>query len=447
MPKLFGTSGVRGIINEEITPEKVLKLARALGSYLGNSGTVILGKDPRTSSDIIESIISSGLLASGCSIKKLGVVPTPVVGFSCRNLEVDAGIMITASHNPPQYNGVKFFDSNGMAYTPEKESKIEEIYSEQKTRNASWNEIESVETTDVARDYMIEIVNAVSVNKKFKVVIDCANGAASRITPYLLEDIGCKVITLNSQLDGTFPGHDPEPTETNLRELSKIVRSTKADLGLAHDGDGDRIAAVDEKGEFVKPDKLLALVSSYAADKFGGKIITTVDASRIIDEQVEKSGGEIVRTKVGDVSVAQEMESQEASFGGEPSGTWIFGDVHLCPDGVLGGLRILEILSKSEKTLSELISEIPDYPVKRAKVSCSNNEKENKMKKVKKEAPNTFENIVNSLDIDGLRLEFESGAWVLIRPSGTEPYIRITAEANSEDEVKSLVSKSKKILR
>ncbi|KXA99011.1 phosphoglucosamine mutase, partial [candidate division MSBL1 archaeon SCGC-AAA261C02] len=298
MPKLFGTSGVRGIINEDFTPETVLRLARALATSLENSGTIVIGKDPRTSSDLIEDIITSGLLAGGCSVKKLGVVPTPVVGFAARNLGADAGIMITASHNPPEYNGVKFFDSSGMAYTPDKESEIEEIYFEERFESVEWSEIKDVSSTTILREYMQDISKVVDVDKKFKVVVDCANGAASQVTPYLLEGLGCEVITLNSQLDGTFPGRPPEPVKENLQELCKIVKSTAADIGLAHDGDGDRIAAADENGHVVEGDKLLALASAYAVQKFGGKIVTTIDASKVVDEQVIEAGSEVVRTKV-----------------------------------------------------------------------------------------------------------------------------------------------------
>lgn len=447
MPELFGTSGVRGVINKDFPPEIALKLAKSLATSLNGSGTIVIGKDPRTSSDLLEDIITSGLLAGGCSVKKLGVVPTPVVGFACRTLGVDAGIMITASHNPPQYNGVKFFDSSGMAYAPDKESEIEDIYFGEKYESVEWNEVKNASSVEIVRDYMREISSAVKIGKKFKVVIDCANGAASQVTPYLLEELGCEVVTLNSQLDGTFPGRPPEPTKDNLGELCKLVESTEADLGLAHDGDGDRIAAVDENGCVVEEDKLLALVGSYAARKFGGKIVTTVDASKVVDEQVDKAGGEVVRTKVGDVSVAQEMKSQGSIFGGEPSGTWICGDVHLTPDGPLAGIRILEVMDDSGKTLSELVEKIPSYPVRRAKIDCPNKEKEKVMQNVKERAPQVFKDIIETLTIDGLRLKFKDGAWILIRPSGTEPYIRITAEANNEDRVKTLIDEAKKLLQ
>lgn len=447
MSRLFGTSGVRGIINEDFTPEIALKLARSLATSLGNSGTIVVGKDPRTSSDLIEDIITSGLLSGGCSVKKLGVVPTPVVGVAARSLGADAGVMITASHNPPEYNGVKFFDSSGMAYTPDKESEIEEIYFGEKSGSVEWSEIGDVSSITILQEYIREISEVVGVNKKFKVVVDCANGAASLATPYLLGGLGCEVITLNSQLDGTFPGRPPEPAKENLQELCKIVKLTDADLGLAHDGDGDRIAAVDENGRVVEGDKLLALASAYAVQKFGGKIVTTVDASKVVDEQVTKVGGEVVRTKVGDVSVAQEMKSQEATFGGEPSGTWICGDVHLCPDGPLAGVRILEMVDDSGETLSKLVDGVPSYPVHRAKIDCPNEEKEKVMQSVEEQAPQVFKNIVEKLALDGIRLKFADGAWILIRPSGTEPCIRVTAEADDEDRAKSLVEETKQLLQ
>ncbi|KXB00285.1 hypothetical protein AKJ42_01295, partial [candidate division MSBL1 archaeon SCGC-AAA261C02] len=179
----------------------------------------------------------------------------------------------------------------------------------------------------------------------------------------------------------------------------------------------------------------------------GGKIVTTIDASKVVDEQVIEAGSEVVRTKVGDVSVAQEMESQEANFGGEPSGTWICGDVHLCPDGPLAGIRILEMIDDSGKTLSELVDGVSSYPVRRAKIDCPNKEKEKVMQSVEEQAPQVFGDIVEKLTLDGLRLEFEDGAWLLVRPSGTEPYIRVTAEADDEDRAKSLVGEAKQLLQ
>lgn len=204
--KLFGTSGVRGVINKDVTPELAIDLGLALATHLKNSGTIVVGKDPRTSSDMLESCLVSGLLSGGCDVKRLGIVPTPAVSFAARLLNADSGIMITASHNPPEYNGMKFWNSDGMAYTPEQETKIEKIYSSKKLNFASWNKIGNFEAVDVLPNYIDEMTNRVSLRRGYKVVLDCGNGAGALVTPYLLQKLGCKVITLNSQVDGFFPG-------------------------------------------------------------------------------------------------------------------------------------------------------------------------------------------------------------------------------------------------
>lgn len=446
MTNLFGTSGIRGVIPESISPKLALDLGKALAAHLENSGEVVIGRDSRTSSVMIEDSFSAGLISCGCTVKKLGLVPTPAVGTAVRRFEMDAGVMITASHNPPEYNGLKFFSSSGMAYTPAMEAELEEMYSKEKFEFASWNGVGDVSSADIMEGYINEISEAAELDRKFKVAVDCANGATSIVSPYLLERLGCEVVTVNSQPDGTFPGHPPEPVGENLRDLCKIVRSVKADVGLAHDGDGDRIAAVDERGRVLPGDELLAIMGAYAVGNFGGKVVTTVDASKIVDEQVSSAGGEVVRTEVGDVSVAREMKSLGAYFGGEPSGALICGDVHLCPDGPLAGARLLEVMAELGKPLSQASGEIPSYPVIRSKVSCPNDRKSKAMEIVKEQFPSKFKGVSEILTIDGVRLEFKDRSWVLIRPSGTEPYIRVTAEADREERAKSLVDGAKEIL-
>jgi len=435
MGKLFGTSGIRGVVNEDITPELALDLGLALATYLGNSGTVVIGKDPRTSSDMLESCLVSGLLSGGCDVKRLGVVPTPVVGFATRRLGANAGIMITASHNPPEYNGIKFWGSDGMAYTPEQEAKVEAIYFSKKLKPVAWDKIGKVEVADILPEYIDEMASAVSLKRSYKVVVDCGNGAGAVVTPYLLRKLGCKVITLNSQLDGFFPGRGLEPTPENLQELCTVVKSLGADVGFAHDGDADRIAAVDEKGRAAEPDKLLALISAHQVKNKGEIVVTTVDASNIIDESVSARKGKVIRTKVGDVSVAAEIKKRGAIFGGEPSGAWIFPMIHFVPDGPLAAAKILELLDSTEKRLSELLDELPEYPTVRKKVACPNEKKPVVMKKFKARLRKEFKGISDVLTIDGIRFSFKDSSWALVRPSGTEPYVRITAGGKNSGKI------------
>jgi len=446
MGKLFGTSGIRGVVNKDLRPELALDLGLALATYLGNSGTVVVGKDPRTSSDMFESCLVSGLLSGGCDIKKLGIVPTPAVSFAARSLGANAGVMITASHNPPEYNGIKFWSSDGMAYRPEQEAKVEAIYFAKRLKSVPWDKIGKVEAADILPEYINEIANAVSLKRSYKVVVDCGNGAGAQVTPYLLRKLGCKVITLNSQLDGFFPGRKLEPTAENLQELCTVVKSLGADLGLAHDGDADRVAAVDEKGRVAEPDKLLALISANQVRKKGDIVVTTVDASGTVDECVGAKG-KVIRTKVGDVSVAAEIKKRGAIFGGEPCGAWIFPEVHLVPDGPLAAAKILELLESAGKQLSELLDELPEHPTVRKKIACPNEKKATVMKKFETRLRRKFKGISDVLTIDGIRFSFKDGSWALVRPSGTEPYIRVTAGGKKEKNVEKIAENAAKILK
>jgi len=434
-------------VGDQLTPELALDIGLALATHLGGEGSVVLGKDPRTSSDMLESCLTSGLLSGGCDVKRLGIVPTPAVSFAVRRLNAKAGVMITASHNPPEYNGIKFWGSDGVAYAPKQEGAIERIYFGKRMKPVAWDRIGKVGAVDVLPSYIDELAGAVKLKRGHKVVVDCGNGAGSLVTPYLLRKLGCEVVTLNSQLDGFFPGRGLEPSPENLEELCNVVKSLGADIGLAHDGDADRIAAVDEKGRVAEPDKLLALISAHQARKKGDVVVTTVDASGTVDERVGAKKGKVVRTKVGDVSVAAEIRKRGAIFGGEPCGAWIFPEVHLVPDGPLAAVKILELLDFTGRRLSELLDELPEHPTVRKKITCPNGKKAATMKKFEARLRREFKGISDVLTIDGIRFSFTDGSWALVRPSGTEPYIRVTAGGKKEKIVEKIAGKATKILK
>ncbi|WP_461462071.1 phosphoglucosamine mutase [Methanobrevibacter sp.] len=427
--KLFGTSGIRGEIGSEVTSELALNVGKSLGYYLGGEGTVVLGYDTRTTSKMLEHAITAGLVESGIDVIKIGMVPTPLVGYTTEKLSADAGVMITASHNPSKYNGIKLWNNNAMAYTPEQEKTIEDIYLNKKYENVSWDRIGSIEeNNEIQETYIEDLLTMVNIEPGFKVVIDCASGAGSELSPILFRRAGCDVITLNSQVDGFFPGRNPEPNDANLTSLKKVVKATGANLGIAHDGDADRMMAVDETGKVVDFDKLLALMAA----EFGGTVVTTVDAGLVMDVELEKVGGKVLRTPVGDVAVADAIIKNNASFGGEPSGTWLYPDFCMCPDGLLSGIRLANIVSH-KGPLSKLLSKMDDYPNIREKVTCSTEEKAIIMENMEEEMKNAFDDIKEVNNIDGVRLSLNDGSWVLVRPSGTENYIRITLESPDED--------------
>ena len=427
--KLFGTSGIRGKVGAEVNANLALNVGKSLATYLKNEGTVVIGYDTRTTNKMLEQAIVAGLMEGGINIIKLGMVPTPLVGYATIKLGANAGVMITASHNPSQYNGIKLWNPNGMAFTPNQEAEIEKIYNYKAYGNVSWEFIGSVtHNSEIKKQYVNYLLDAVNIEKKLKVVIDAASGAGSELSPIIFRKAGCEVTTLNSQVDGFFPGRNPEPNAANLQNLMKVVVATGADLGIAHDGDADRMMAIDEKGNISEFDKLLAIISK----NFGGTVVTTVDAGLCMDEAMKEVNGNVVRTKVGDVAVAESIIENDATFGGEPSGTWVHPDFCMCPDGLLSGLRIAEIVSK-EGPLSELLEKIPSYYSIREKITCSKEDKVRLMKSMKELLTNEFDDIKEINSIDGIRLTFEDGSWVLVRPSGTEDYIRVTLEGKTEE--------------
>lgn len=446
MGRLFGTSGARGLVGEQITPGLIMDLGQSLATLLGNSGTVVVGKDPRTSSDMLESSLVSGLLSGGCDVRRLGVVPTPAVSFAVRELRAKAGVMITASHNPPEYNGVKLFDASGMAYTPILEGKVERIYFGKKWCQVTWDEIGEVEDTDILLDYIEALACSVQLSKNYKVVVDCGNGAASFVSPRLLREIGCKVVSLNCQPDGLFPGRPLEPSSENLTELCRVVRSTGADMGIAHDGDADRVVFVSETGAVASGDEVLALMASSQLTKEGDVIVTTVDASKVVDEVVVNGKGKVVRTKVGDVSVAAEINRRGAVFGGEPCGAWIFPRFSMAPEGLLGALKVLELLDVYGNKFSKLLEPLPDYYMLREKITCPEEKKAKAMSIVSKKLVKGFSEAIGVIRVDGVRVDLLDG-WVLVRASGTEPYIRLTAEAKTPGRAEEILKKAKKILK
>ena len=420
--KLFGTSGIRGLIGSEVTCELALNVGKSLAYYLGNEGSVVIGYDTRTTNKMLDQAICAGLLESGVDVIKIGMVPTPLVGYATEKLDADAGIMLTASHNPSPYNGIKLWNKNGMAYTSEQEAKIEEIYAEKSYISVSWDKIGKLSVNEqIKGQYVDDLVNMVDIKEGLKVVIDCASGAGSEISPLVFRKAGCEVTTLNSQPDGFFPGRNPEPNAENLQNLMKTVVAIGADLGIAHDGDADRMITVDENGNISPFDSLLALISK----EFDGDVVTTVDAGLCMDESVK---GKVFRTPVGDVNVAEVIIEKNAAFGGEPSGTWLHPDFCMCPDGILSGLRMAELVSKKGK-LSDLLDEIPSYPNIREKITCSKEAKIKVMENMEELLKSEFDDISEINSIDGVRLTFTDDSWVLVRPSGTEDYVRITLES------------------
>jgi phosphoglucosamine mutase len=418
--KLFGSSGIRDVVDREF-----LQLMFEVGLAVGDSySSVVIGCDTRTSSDAVKYAFLSGLLSAGASASDAGLLPTPTLAYAANNFE--AGAMVTASHNPPQYNGIKLVNPDGSAFDSAQRNKVERTLSAKSFELVSWEKTAKCTAYPGAVEKHTERILADFPCKlRVKVVVDCGGGAASVITPHLLTRLGCDVVTMNCQPSGHFP-REIEPLPENLGDLMQAVVNEKANLGVAHDGDADRLSVIDDKGRFVPGDKLIAIFSRQLK---ANKVVTTIDASMLVDEL----GVEVARTRVGDAFVSDELRGKAKKnaekFGAEPSGCFIFPRVSFCPDGIYAAAQIVQIAS--EQHLSSLVDQIPSYPVFRSSVPGDRTAMKTIEKLLKSEAAGQL------TTTDGLRLAFSDG-WLLIRPSGTEPKIRITAEAKNEARAREL---------
>jgi phosphoglucosamine mutase len=443
--RLFGSSGIRGVTNVDITPLLAQQVGMAIASQF-EGGAVLVGRDTRLSGKMLEAALTSGVVSCGLVAGTLGVVPTPVVAWLTREMEAEAGVAISASHNPPRYNGLKVFDSTGMAYNEEQQARLETLIDAGEFVRQAWNRLGRVEAVDAGRLYVDAVTQDMMMTAKWRVVCDLFNGATCTVAPEFFDELGVNTTLINAQPNGHFPAGDPEPDEHSLVRLGRMVNATGADIGFGFDGDGDRMMAVDERGNIPGPDRVLAAYARHLIERRGGgTVVTHVGASMCVDEAVEEAGGTVLRTKVGDVYITQAVAESGAVFGGEPVGAWVHPDVHMCPDGLLSALKLMVALETEGKTLSELLSGIPEYPTLRAKMECPNVEREKAMESVSSTYGGEFGEVEEVSTLDGVRLRLEDG-WVLIRPSGTEPIIRITVEARSESRAKELLAVSRRLV-
>ncbi len=422
--RLFGTSGIRGVADKNLI-QLALRVGLAVGEIYGK---VVVGGDTRTSSDAMKHALTSGLLAAGSRCYDAGVVPTPTLALAAGGF--DAGAMITASHNPPEYNGIKLLNPDGSAFDSEQQHQIEEVISGDALSVAPWGEVRGGEIYSGAIEEHIEhILQDFPTDLKVRVVVDCGCAAASVITPYLLKRLGCEVIALNCYPSGFFP-RAVEPIEANLGDLMQVTREAGADLGIAHDGDGDRMMAVDDRGRFIPGDKLLAV---FAREAGAERVITTIDASMVIDEM----GFGVTRTEVGDNYVSAELK-KGGDFGGEPSGSWVFPAISLCPDGIYAAAQLVAIARRQK--LSQLVDGIPCYPLLRGSVTVRGVGMPQLEQRLLAMEPLLVDNV------DGIRLSFKDG-WLLVRASGTEPKVRVTAEAKSEARARELYDSGIRVIK
>ena len=428
---LFGSSGIRGVVGKDFTAELAMRVGTAVGSAYDE---ILLGRDPRVSGPMVAAAFAAGAMSVGADVCDAGMVSTPTLARGTK--EYAAGVMVTASHNPAEYNGLKLWNPDGLAFGEDQQISVEADLSRVLSRS-DWKFVgQRTERTDLPEKHAEAILSSIGM-ADLTVVVDCGCGATSHISPNVLRRLGCKVIAINSNPDGHFPGRDPEPIEENLSVLKETVVSTKADLGIAHDGDGDRMVAVDERGRYLGGDRLLPLFAKIHARK---AIVVPVDASMVLEDSLP--GVKVHRTRVGDVFVGQEIKRLGADFGGEPSGTWIFPKESLCPDGVYAAAYLVALV-KSRGKLSGLIDALPVYPLLRDSVKFDAARRGELRARLEQE----FSSVEGEVSrVDGWRVAHADG-WVVVRLSGTEPKARITAEARDQKRAEELLAWGRVLVR
>ena len=449
--KLFGTSGIRGSIIEKSTPELSLGLGRALGSFLEGKGVVGVGTDARTSREVLRNVFVGGVLSTGVNVVDLGIAPMPACAYYSALDDVSASVIITASHNPPTDNGFKFF-RGGREFIRTEEEFLENSVFNKDFLTAPWDKIGLLSKQDIKVEFLTKVKDFLlkrgGMSKGTKVLVDLANGAATDYTPELLVDLGFSVITMNSHQDGHFPGRPPEPSPRNLGDAMKMAAESDFAVTMCHDGDGDRLAVIDEEGKFIDQNRVIAVFARDEVEKNGGGVVlASIDTSSVIDEVVNSAGGSVVRMALGSLQEYLATEDgKDVVLGSEP---WkpIFTKLGLWMDGITGAGRFAQIVDElGDGSCIKLMKTIPKYPILRDFVPCPDKIKQSFLPRVKELLVPEISGVEQVLDVDGIRIENKDGSYVLVRVSGTEPKARVYVGAKTQETLDKLAATAKKVM-
>jgi phosphomannomutase/phosphoglucomutase len=447
--KIFGSSGVRGVVNEELTPAFVGRIAMAAGSvYAADADErprVALGRDTRATGEMFADSAAAGLACVGCAIDRIGVVPTPALQAYAER-EGIPGLMITASHNPPEYNGVKLVARDGVELARDALERVEERLLADRFAFADWEGIGATRRIGTVREeYVTELLNRVDrgdiADADLRVALDPGHGAGALTSPGFFRELGCRVVTVNGQADGTFPGRDPEPVEENLSDLRRLVRTADADLGIAHDGDADRAIFVDETGAHVEGDAALAALTAAQLEA-GDTTVSAVNVSQRLVDVVDDAGANLELTPIGSTNIITRIrqlrrEGASVPVAGEGNGGVLFPNYRLARDGAYTAARFIELLAGTDRTTSEIAADHSSYHNIRVNVGYNDEEERERLLAAAERAARSDD--ADLTTIDGYRLDY-GDAWVLVRPSGTEPVVRVYAEARERDRAEKLAA-------
>jgi len=445
-PVMISVSGVRGIVGQGLTPELMLKFSAAAGMFYGK-GSVLVGRDSRVTGNMIKHAVFSGLMSVGCDPVDIGICSTPTVEHAVKFSDAVGGIIITASHNPAEWNALKLLNRDGIFLNEEEGRRVKDIIDKDLIEYVMWENIGvSSEKTCVTSAHIksilsMDIIDVAKIKeRKFKVALDCVNGAGSTVMPEILGELGCEIFPINMEPTGDF-SHNPEPVPGNLTELCQVVRDNKADIGVAVDPDVDRCAIIDENGNPVGEEYTLVLSEKYVLEKRKGPVVANVSTTRAVDDVAREAGVEVFRTKVGEINVVKKMIAVNASVGGEGNGGLILPDVHLGRDAPMAAAVILSALAESDKTVSELKKEVPLYYMAKNRIEIANANADEILKKIIDMSDES------KLDLtDGVKIN-EENYWIQVRKSNTEPIIRIMAEAATQEKAQSLCDRYIEIIK
>jgi phosphomannomutase/phosphoglucomutase len=446
-PQIYREYDIRGVVDKDLTPEIVRRLGQGFGTYMANRGhfKLVVGRDGRLSSKTFKEALVEGLISTGCDIVDIGLCPTPVYYFSIFHLDRDGGMMVTGSHNPPEFNGFKVSVGRSTIFGEEIQ-KLGQLIDKGKFITGKGKVLDK----EIVRPYQDYIKKDIKLERKMRVVIDAGNGTAGVVAGPLLRDLGCEVEELYCEIDGRFPNHFPDPTiPENLKNLTDRVKKLRADVGIGYDGDGDRIGVVDDQGNIIWGDQLMILFSrEILNEKKGATFVAEVKCSQNLFDDVEKHGGKALMWKTGHSLIKEKMKEEKAVLGGEMSGHIFFADRYFgYDDAIYASCRLIELLSRKGKKLSQLLDDVPKTQITpEIRVDCPDEIKFKVVGRVKEELRKDHPII----DVDGVRVRFEDG-WGLVRASNTQPVLVLRFEAMTEkrlqeirklveDKVKSAVS-------